>query len=166
MILEQWATEWGIGAVELRDLRRRIGAATPDGVARLSTTPKSEARVSQDVHIAASKAGVRLFRNNVGAAVDHTGRPVRYGLANTSAAMNAKLKSSDYIGLTPVSITEQHVGRVLGIFTAIECKRGGWAFSGSERELAQLRFIELVLSMGGIAAFISSVDQLPFKAND
>ena len=162
MILEQWATEWGIGAVELRDLRRRIGAATPDGVARLSTTPKSEARVSQDVHIAASKAGVRLFRNNVGAAYDQTGRPVRYGLANTSSAMNKKIKSSDYVGVTPVVIEARHVGQTFGIFTAFECKANGWRFKNSDHEQAQLAFIELILSLGGIASFISDADQLPF----
>ncbi len=181
MILEEWADEWKIPADCLKDLRDRIFAASPEDRLRMGTTPKSEARVSQDVHIAASKAGVRLFRNNVGATPAKVAakcprcshrfevqleRPVRYGLANTSAAVNEKLKSSDFIGITPIVITQEMVGRRVGIFTAFECKRQGWQFKATKHELAQLAFIDLVLALGGIGAFIADADQLPFKATD
>ena len=113
----------------------------------------SEAAAQQRVRLEASQKGARLWRNNCGVLEDKTGRPVRYGLANDSPAVNKMIKSSDLIGITPHVVTPQDVGRTLGIFTAIEVKRHGWCFRGQDRETAQLRFIILVLSMGGIGKF-------------
>ena len=94
-----------------------------------------------------------LWRNNVGVSFDETGRPVRYGLANLTAAMNARYKSSDLIGITPVTITQEMVGKVLGVFTSIETKRETWKFRGTKRDVAQLRWINLIKEYGGIGQF-------------
>ena len=93
------------------------------------------------------------WRNNVGVAFRADGVPVRYGLANESRQMNSKLKSSDIIGITPIVITPEHIGKKLGVFTSIEVKAPGWKFKGSPRENAQLAWISLVISMGGMAGF-------------
>lgn len=122
--------------------------------------PMSEAAVMSRVRAAASQS--RLFRNNVGVAVDATGRHIRYGLANDSATIARRMKSSDLIGFTPRVVTASDVGRMTAVFTAIECKREGWEFKGDAHETAQFNFINLVKSYGGFAGFCSDVDELPY----
>lgn len=113
----------------------------------------SEASVQQQIRLDASRRGVRLFRNNVGACKDDTGRLIRYGLANDSAQVNARIKSSDLIGITPIIITPEHIGMTMGVFTSIEVKKTGWTYRGTDREEAQLRWLILVSGMGGIGRF-------------
>jgi len=81
---------------------------------------------------------------------------VRYGLGNDSAQVNSRLKSSDLIGITPVSVN----GNPVGVFTSYEIKKPGWRYTGTPREVAQLRWLELVVSLGGIGKFISDVGDL------
>lgn len=155
MILEQWAQRWCIGPDALADLRRRLGAQNT-GLPAGGFGTGSEARVQNLVRLEASRAGARLWRNNVGAYHTDDGRFVRYGLANESPAMNESFKSSDLIGLRPVVITEAHVGSVLGQFLAREIKHEGWRYSGDNHEKAQLNFLQLVAALGGDAAFANS----------
>jgi len=99
-----------------------------------------------------------LWRNNVGVAEDKTGRVIRYGLSNESAATNAAIKSSDLIGVTPLFIGPQHVGRIVGVFTAIETKASDWKFSErDERAIAQRKFHQIVQQAGGYAGFATGV---------
>ncbi len=80
---------------------------------------------------------------------------MRFGLANDTPAMNARIKMGDLVGLRPLVITEAHIGQTLGIFWMREVKRPGWKWpkTPSPREVAQRAGIELVLSRGGDAAF-------------
>ena len=103
-----------------------------------------------------SQRGMRLWRNNTGVAFDQTGRPVRFGLSNESAQVNAKFKSSDLIGITPVVIE----GRTVGVFTSLEIKHPGWKYTGGGRETAQKNWLDLVNSLGGIGKFITSLEDL------
>ena len=115
---------------------------------------QNEATVQAAVRLAASKAGWRLWRNNVGTLLDSRGVPVRFGLANDSKNVNAMIKSGDLIGIRPVLITPEMVGTVIGQFVSIECKRGGWRPSATdEHERAQARWAEIVLLHGGYAKF-------------
>lgn len=114
---------------------------------------KTEATLQQSVRIEASESGGRLWRNNTGAATDDNGRLIRFGLCNESAKVNAKIKSSDLIGLRPIVITEDMVGKTFGQFVAIETKKPGWRYTGTKRERAQKKFIDLVISLGGWAKF-------------
>lgn len=154
MMLDEWAAAWGISAEAVRDLRGRILrndlANVPSGPAAQYRT---ESPAQDDVRVEASEQGARLWRNNVGACVTETGSHVRYGLANDSTRVNRRIKSSDLIGIRPVEILPEHVGRTLGQFVAREMKRPGWQYAGTEREIAQLRFLELVNGMGGDACF-------------
>ena len=118
-------------------------------------TAASEARVQSLIRLEAPLYDVTLWRNNVGVLLDATGRPVRYGLANDSRALNEVLKSSDLIGWRPVTVTPDMVGRRLALFVSRECKPGGWRFSGTPREVAQRAWIDLVNQAGGDAAFAS-----------
>lgn len=99
----------------------------------------------------------QIWRNNSGAFQDDTGRMIRYGLGNDSPQINKKIKSADLIGITPTFITQEHVGRMLGVFTAYECKPSGWTLRPSDqRGLAQQRFLAIVKESGGYAGFVSA----------
>ena len=151
-LITQWAAQLGIPPQAVQALFAQMTAAAlpPAGTAH---TAFSEARIVQERRLAAAQAGGVLWRNNVGAAKDEYGNYFRYGLCNDSKQMNERLKSSDLIGITPVTITLGHVGTVIGQFTAEECKEGPWKYTGTPREKAQLAFIELVGNMGGKAKF-------------
>jgi hypothetical protein len=118
----------------------------------------SEAAVEDRIRIAAPKLGVTLWRNNVGVLKDADGRPIRFGLCNDSSKLNKHIKSSDLIGITPMLIERHHVGRTLGIFTAIEVKREGWWWKGNAHEEAQHAFLKLVVAAGGSAMFARCED--------
>lgn len=121
---------------------------------------KSEEAVKSEVRLAASKQKIHLWRNNVGVMVNKFGVPTRYGLCNESKQMNEQLKSSDFIGIKEVVITQDMVGQTFGQFIAIETKKEGWKFTGNAREIAQMNYILLVQSLGGYGAFISDAEDL------
>jgi hypothetical protein len=148
--LHQWATRYNISPTALVELRTLL---SPPVIPLPDVKPLSEAAVSNNVRLTASRNGGILWRNNVGVLPDANGRPVRFGLANDSTQVNAVSKSSDLIGITPVQVTQDMVGSVLGRFTARECKEGMWKYTGTAREVAQLAFINYVNAMGGDAAF-------------
>lgn len=151
MMLNEWAIQWGICPEALADLRARMRAVNTGEPETL--TGRSEAAVQAAVRLEASKKGAILWRNNVGGYYDETGRFIRYGLANDSKAMNQTIKSHDLIGLQPVEITPAMVGRTIGQFVSREVKPGDWRFTGTKREQAQLKFADLVVSIGGDASF-------------
>jgi len=121
---------------------------------------KPEQLVQAQVRMEASQQGFRLWRNNVGVAMDSRGIPIRYGLCNESKQMNKNIKSSDLIGIRPIVITQEMVGETIGQFVAMEVKKEDWKFSGNDREQAQDRFLTLVKSLGGYAKFINNVEDL------
>jgi hypothetical protein len=118
----------------------------------------SEDEVTQLIQLESPRHNVSLFRNNSGAMQDQTGRLVRYGLGHVSKQLNKNFKSSDLIGITPVTITKEMVGSVVGVFTACEIKRSDWKFKGLKREVAQKNFIDFIIARGGIGGFCKSVD--------
>lgn len=120
----------------------------------------SETELQKLIRVELSQRGARVWRNNRGVAMDRNGRPVRFGLGNESAALNAHIKSSDLIGIAPYQVTAADVGRILGVFISIECKAPGWRFRGTDREKAQLRWIDMVKGLGGKGGMISCVEQL------
>ena len=113
----------------------------------------SESEVQAKLRLAAAKRGAALWRNNSGACRDETGRLIRYGLGNDSAKLNAVWKSSDLIGITPVRITPDMIGRAIGVFTAVEVKREDWVWRATPREKAQNQFLKDVARRGGIGLF-------------
>lgn len=155
----QWAIRHNIPHTALAELRQMMGIdKDTDPVTQCGGM--SEAKVQEAVRLEATKKGCRLYRNNVGACKDDTGRVIRYGLVNDSAALNKRIKSSDLIGIRPVVITPDMVGHTIGQFIAREIKKPGWKYTGTDREKAQLAFIELVISLGGDAAFANDVGSI------
>jgi hypothetical protein len=147
--LTEWAARWRVPAAALDDLRAGLLGLAPDPVAAPGT---SEAAVQARVRVAASRYGMRLWRNNVG---QDTETHVRYGLCNDSAQINAVVKSADLIGIRPRVIQPGDIGHTIGQFVSLECKHSGWKWSGDDREIAQQRWALLVTSMGGEARFIN-----------
>lgn len=118
---------------------------------RLSMT--KEKTVQDRIRLAAARHKAILWRNNTGAVHTDDGRFIRFGLANDSKSVNRNVKSSDLIGIKSVTITPDMVGKTVGVFVAREVKRPGWRYSGTDREVAQKRFIDIVNRMGGDAKF-------------
>jgi hypothetical protein len=114
----------------------------------------SEADAQTAVRLLASKAGCRLWRNNIGAGRLENGSFVRWGLANDSEAVNRRIKSADLIGIRPVLIGPEHLGQTLGVFLSREVKAPGWRYNPREaRQHAQMAWCELIRSLGGDAEF-------------
>lgn len=112
---------------------------------------QTETDVMNLCRLRAQELGAVLWRNNVGAMKDVRGIPVRFGLANDSARINEKLKSSDLIG-----IASSMTGRLL----SVECKEPGWRWCGDEHESAQLEWLRLVRRYGGLSGFASHPDHI------
>lgn len=125
----------------------------------------SESNLMRLIMLRLSKAGVRIFRNNVamawvgksqrisapttvklniGDVVIRNARPLHAGLCNGS---------SDLIGWTTITITEAMVGRRVAAFTAIEVK------AETQAHADQVKFIEAVQDGGGITGIAWSVDE-------
>lgn len=115
----------------------------------------SEKRVQALVQLDAARTGSWLLRNNSGAFEDEAGRQVRFGLGNTSAKFNKAMKSADLVGIRPVLITAEMVGQTIGQFYAVECKAEDWAFKGTEREIAQKKFLDKCNELGGKGVFFN-----------
>lgn len=120
-----------------------------------------ESAVQQRVRLELARMGAIVQRNNVGVAQTPDGRPVRFGLMNESKQQNQQWKSSDLINVLPVLIQPHHVGKVFGLYAAIECKHSDWHMTPSdERAQAQARYIELIRSVGGIGGFVTDAGQV------
>lgn len=151
-MLTTWAIRWGIPPQAVDELRYLMGCGAPHPTGKLSAEA-SETAVQTARRLAAAQAGGRLFRNNQGAFKDDRGVMVRFGLGNDSTQTNRVFKSSDLIGIMPVVCD---CGRRWGVFWAEECKRPGWHYTGTEREVAQKAFLDMVVAMGGIGRFVSN----------
>lgn len=152
--LTAWAARHAITPHALADLLAVMGVA-PEFKPTLTLQTGSEAWVQSKVRLEAPRAGVQLWRNNVGALKDSRGVPVRYGLANDSADMNKTVKSGDLIGWRSFVIEAHHVGARFAQFVSRECKKVAWSWGEDiERETAQLAWNNLVLKAGGDAKFV------------
>ena len=155
--LTEWALRNGVSFQALAELQNIFGRTPP---APATPWDESETAVQSRVRLEAARKGIKLWRNNVGVLRDESGRPVRYGLANDSPALNKAIKSGDLIGWRPILITSALVGARLAQFVSRECKRATWHYSGTEHEQPQLRWIEAVNADGGDAAFTNGEGSL------
>lgn len=168
MTFEEWRLKHPQAAA---DLRQVFVMESSQGVGRLGT---DEVGVQNTIRLSAAKQGALSWRNNVGATkakevhrcpkcsfrFEVAQQPVRYGLANDSHQMNKRVKSSDLILAIPRMITPQMVGTTIAQFGAIECKHANWVFTGSEHEVAQMNYLQLVAQAGGFATFATGAIQL------
>lgn len=120
----------------------------------------TESRIQREIRLAASAAGLTLWRNNVGTAWQSSKRiwrgpseltlidprPVHFGLCAGAA---------DLIGLKTIVVTPTMVGERLAVFAAIEVKapRG-------RTTAAQRTFHDFVSNAGGIARVARSAEDI------
>jgi hypothetical protein len=119
----------------------------------------NEFPAQQEVRLEAGRIDAPLWRNNNGAFYDGI-RQIRFGLGNDSKVVQDVTKSSDLIGITPILVMPNMVGRYVGVFTAVEMKEPDWHMVPSDhRARAQLNFIENVKRHGGFAGFARNVEE-------
>jgi hypothetical protein len=158
-LLQSWASVWGVSDIALADLMAQLRV----DIEHLASDPsaRSEAAVQMAVRVEGRDKGVLMMRNNCGALTDKDGRLVRYGLANDSKTVNSQMKSADLIGIRPILVGAEHIGRTIGQFVSRECKAPGWKFIPSdERAQAQMRWAALITSLGGDAMITDRVGTL------
>lgn len=150
-IVHAWAVEHHVSAPAIAALLQRLGIG-------YDMTPTyhegmSETAVQQRVRLSAAQAGILAWRNNKGVLPDANGTPVRFGLCNDTKELGARFRSADLIGIKQTLIQPSMVGSYIGQFWSREVKKADWAWTGDEHEMGQMRWMELVLSKGGDAAF-------------
>lgn len=151
---DQWAARHPQAAQELT----RLLTAAPWPQSNVTATG-SEANAQQAVRFAVAQAGGMSWRNNVGATPARCPdcgtqrQPVRYGLANDSAQLNSRIKSSDLILAIPRVVTPEMIGTTIAQFGSVEVKAPGWQYTGQGREAAQAAWLALIKKLGGYACF-------------
>ena len=96
------------------------------------------------LRLSAMRAGLFL-RYQVGTFLTLDGRTVKVGQPGVS----------DLIGCVPHVVTQEDVGRTIGVFTAMETKQVRDSTAKSRKE-SQGNFIALVKSLGGLAGIVRS----------
>mgnify|MGYP000212250456 CR=1 FL=1 len=174
MNLHEWSRRWW-HVLPPQAQQEFDQLSQPHNYVRADASTRSESAIQADIRLAASKEfRSPLWRNNNGAAQminpkrpDDPPRHVRFGLGNDSERVSKAWKSSDLIGIKPTLITGDHIGRVLGVFAAVEVKAPGWHLTdGDKRAQAQAAFMNSVTAFGGIAGFAQSVDDMRRILND
>lgn len=103
----------------------------------------SETEIRKRIQVLLSENGCTMWRNNTGSLLNSKGIPVKFGLC---------VGSSDLIGLSPVLITKDMVGKTLAVFTAIEIKTEHGKAATNKQKI----FIQHVIDSGGIAGIATS----------
>lgn len=122
---------------------------------------RSEAFTQSVARLTSGGRPGKLWRNNVGALPDPSGRPVRFGLANDTKELNKKIKSGDLIGWEEIIITPEMVGMKIARFRSVECKEEGWVPAPPTNrdkfahEQAQREWARIVNEAGGRATFFA-----------
>lgn len=109
-----------------------------------------ETAIQRRMMVALSEAGVSVWRNETG--VYWSGKVIHRDGATVTLANASRITaglcvgSSDLIGVTPVTVTADMVGKTLAVFTAIEVKTATGRVSPD-----QARFIDHINRIGGQA---------------
>jgi len=119
---------------------------------------QTETDLLNSIRLKYSAMGARLWRNNVGAYYDTKRQLIRYGLANESKKINESLKSADLIGILPITITAEHIGKTIGQFVSLEIKKPRTSIKNNKRFNAQKNWMNLINKLGGYAEIINHDD--------
>lgn len=116
----------------------------------------AEIPIMKDIMLEAPTVGARLFRNNNGTLQDRFGNYVTYGMGKGT---------SDLIGLVPIVVTQEMVGKTVGIFLAVEAKDPK---GHTKKALLKMQkdFLTAINFLGGIGFIANSVDEFLEKLNE
>lgn len=106
-----------------------------------------ESVIQTQIRLRLSKLRMLFLRFNVGTFWTKDGRPVKIGEQGVS----------DLIGMVPHTITQEDVGRTIGVFVALETKQLRDS-TDKERRQKQGNFLRLVNRSGGLGAIVRSED--------
>lgn len=121
----------------------------------------NEAAVTDHAELEAASLGAWMLRNNSGVLPNPAGRPVRFGLGNVSPELNERIKSPDFVGVMPVTITPEMVGTTIGVFVGLEIKESDWHITPSDaRANAQNEFHRVARLHGGRSGFVTCVEDV------
>lgn len=117
----------------------------------------SETDLQRQIQIELSSNTTRLLRNNVGYAWQGGNFEIRDGKLVSGAARYIAFGlapgSSDLIGPHSMLVTPAMVGQRIAIFAAVEVKKK------ARRTPEQVRFVETMQNLGGLAGFARSVEE-------
>jgi hypothetical protein len=111
-----------------------------------------ESEIQNQIRIACNTGDTRLFRNNIGQARTKFGI-VNYGIPGVGG--------SDLIGFKTITIRQEHVGKKVAVFAAVECKT-----PKGKPTTEQLNFIDYILKSGGLAGIARSTEDAKSILNE
>jgi hypothetical protein len=104
----------------------------------------SESTIQREIRVRMSQLKCILLRYMVGTFISPQGAVVHIGEKGVS----------DLIGIVPHVVTQEDVGRTVGIFCAMECKRT----KGGRLSAEQGPFLKRVNELGGLGAVVRSAE--------
>lgn len=104
-----------------------------------------ESEIQEHIRAACNTGNTRAWRNNI-AKLNVRGRWINYGIPGPGG--------SDLLGLHTLTVTPDHVGCRVAVFTAIECKNAGGRIRPEQQN-----FIDFVKKYGGIAGIARSPNE-------
>ena len=104
----------------------------------------SESTIQREIRVRMSQLKCPIFRYVVGQFITPHGSVVHIGEKGIS----------DLIGIVPHVVTQEDVGRTLGVFCAMECKRT----KGGRLSAEQGPFLKRVNELGGLGAVVRSAE--------
>ncbi|MCK5641210.1 MAG: VRR-NUC domain-containing protein [Gammaproteobacteria bacterium] len=115
---------------------------------------KQETPIQNDIRCdLAEFLGMPNWRNNVGMLTNPAGNKVRFGLC---------VGSSDVIGIHSVVITQEMVGKTVGVFVGCEVK----TLTSEAAKEKQIKFRNVINKHGGIGFIARSIDEAMKSISD
>ena len=115
----------------------------------------SESTVQRSIRLHLGKLRLPFLRYQVGTFLTMQGDPIHIGEKGVS----------DLIGITPHTITQEDVGKTIGVFTALEIKKPKGQTQKERRE-NQGNYLRLINRLGGLGAIVKSPEDAEAVVKD
>ena len=112
----------------------------------------SESTVQRAIRLHLGQLRLPFLRYQCGTFLTMQGNPIHLGDKGVS----------DLIGITPHTVTQEDVGRTIGVFTALEIKKP----KGSRTADHQGTYLRLINRLGGLGAIVKSPEDAEAVTRD